>query len=219
LAVGIPPHLALGTNKLQSSFGSLTATIRFARQGLVRTESLLAGILITFVSACLGTICIQHMSSDILKLIMPLMLAGVFLFLIFAPRFGLEDQKPRLGALGFYALFGTLIGFYDGFFGPGTGTFWALSLAFFLGMNLKTATANTKVLNNTSNVASLLFFLLGHQVLFGLGLLMAVGQVLGAMVGARLVIRHGAHFVKIIFLFVVGGTLCKVVWSTFFAAR
>lgn len=217
LAAGLPPHLALGTNKLQSSFGSCTAALHYASEGLVELRETLAGIALTAVGAAVGTLSIQHVSPGILQRAIPMLLLAVFVYVLFSPALGAEDRKARLSRPAFYALFGLSLGFYDGFFGPGTGAFWALAFVAMLGLNLKSATAHTKVMNFTSNIVSLAFFALGGRVVLLPGLAMGVGEVLGALLGSKLVIVRGVRFVRVFFLAVVAATLARVVWMTYFS--
>ena len=173
-------------------------------------------MVLTFIGASAGTIVIQLISSEILKYIIPVMLAVIFVYTLVSPNAGLIDRRARISKNVFNIIFGLLLGFYDGFFGPGTGSFWAIALVFFLGMNLQVATAHTKVLNCVSNIASLIFFLIGGHVLFLLGCLMGLGQMLGASIGSHLVIKRGAKFVRVVFLVVVGATICKLIWTAWF---
>lgn len=213
LAAGLPPHLALGTNKLQSSFGSLSAALQYRQGGLVRFRELLAGIAFTFVGSAAGTMAVQGLRPGLLRLLIPVLLAGVLLWTFVTPELGEHDERPRLKASLFLPLAGLALGFYDGFFGPGTGTFWTLFLVAGLGLNLKTATARTKVLNFTSNVTSLGAFALGGHVLLVPGLVMGSGQYLGARLGSRLVMRRHVRLVRVVFRLVVTATLLKLVWD------
>lgn len=213
LAVGIPPHLALGTNKLQSTFGALTASYHYTKSGLVKPLTIWNGILWTFLGASVGTIVIQLISSEILKYIIPCLLVVIFVYTLISPNAGLLDRHARISKNLFYTIFGLMLGFYDGFFGPGTGSFWALAIVFFLGMNLQSATAHTKILNCVSNAASLIFFLIGGNVLISLGCITGLAQIVGATIGSHLVIKKGARFVRIVFLCVVGATIAKLLWN------
>ena len=203
LSAGLSPQAALGTNKLQAPFGSGSATWHFARAGLINWRELRLGLCITFMASMLGAFTVQQISPDFLRRLIPALLIGIALYTLFQPDFGLRDRKPRLSAHWFAVLFGALIGFYDGFFGPGTGTFWAMAWVALMGFNLTKATAYTKAMNFASNVGSLLIFLLGGQIHFGAGLLMGVGQWTGARLGSRLVIRNGARFIRPVFVTMV----------------
>ena len=127
----------------------------------------------------------------LLKALIPWLLAAIALYMAASPRFGHEDSTPRLQQTVFYPLFGLVIGFYDGFLGPGTGSFWAMAFMVFLGYSLLKATAFTKVMNFTSNISALMIFLAAGQVQVPEGLVMGAGQFFGARTGARLATRRG----------------------------
>lgn len=216
LAVGLPPHLALGTNKLQSSFGSLTSSINYYRGGLVKLKDLGWGILFTAIGAAIGTFSIQQLSQSILQYLIPVLLLVVFLIVLVSKNLGIKDQQEKIRPKLFYLFFGLLIGFYDGFFGPGTGNFWMLAFVFFLGYNMRKATAYTKWMNFTSNIVALTFFAIGGKVLLIPGLIMAGGQLNGAFLGSRLVLRSGAKFIRAIFLLVTAATILRLIYTSFF---
>jgi uncharacterized protein len=216
LAVGFPPHLALGTNKLQASFGSFTAAMNYRRGNMLRFRELTLGIAFTALGAFTGTMTVQVISADSLKHIIPALLVVIFVYMICKPRLG-ETHKPhRMTPWLFYLVFGCLIGFYDGFFGPGTGSIWTIAFVLWLGFDLKKATAHTKALNFTSNIVSLVTFVIGGHVVLFAGLLMGFGQMLGAFLGSHLVLKRGTRFVRIFFLVVVAITIAKLLWSTYF---
>jgi uncharacterized membrane protein YfcA len=214
LSVGIPPHFALGTNKLQSSFGSLIAALNYTRGGLVKLKAVGVGILFTAIGAAVGTVTIQLLSQDLLNIIIPFMLLAVFIFMLFSKNLGNTDRQPKMRKKIYFLIFGLLLGFYDGFFGPGTGSFWILAFVLLLGYNMKKATASTKWLNFTSNIIALLFFTIGGKVLLAPGLIMAVGQFSGAFLGSKLVLRSGVKFVRIFFLIVTAGTILRLIYTT-----
>ena len=215
LAVGIPPHLALGTNKLQSSFGAITATINYWRGGVLRFRDVRNGMLWTALGAVTGAIGVQRLSADLLVTLIPFLLTAIFLYSLFNKKMGQENALPRMKSSLFYFIFGITLGFYDGFFGPGTGSFWTIALASLLGYNLVKATAHTKALNATSNVVSIIAFLSAGNVLMKVGLLMGLAQVVGAMIGSRLVMSSGTKFVRVFFLIVVGVTITKLFWQQY----
>lgn len=212
LAVGLPPHLALGTNKLQSSCGSLTAALSYRRSGLVRFRQIWAGILFTAIGAAIGTTVIQRLSPGFLSWLVPLLLGGIFVYMLLQPKVGETDRRERMRPTSFYAIVGPTNGFYDGFFGPGTGNFWTILMVTLLGYNLKKATAHTKVVNFTSNVVALTTFAIGGKVLLLPGLLMGAGQLVGAALGSRMVVRRHVGFIRTVFLAVVGATILKLLW-------
>lgn len=216
LSAGLPPHLALGTNKLQASFGSFSASFQYWRKGLVRLGDCLWGIAFTLTGAIIGTIVIQSLSSGFLRYLIPIFLSIIFIYTLFSPSFGAIETKPKLGTFPFSILFGLLLGFYDGFFGPGTGSFWTIAYLAVLGFGLRAAVAHTKVMNFTSNIASLLFFFLRGNVLLPIGLLMGLGQFLGAWIGSHLVIHKELKYLRIVFLVVVGATITRLLYVQFF---
>jgi len=196
LWVGIPPLNALATNKLQGCFGTATASVNFWRKGLLPINQLKIPIMMTFLGAIFGTWLVQNVSNDSLNAIIPWLLISFALFFAFSPKANDLDHQARLsiGAFGISAC--SLIGFYDGFFGPGTGSFFMLAVILLLGLNITKATATTKLLNFTSNIASLAFFALGGHVLWLIGLIMGIGQMIGAWLGSQLAVERGAQVIK-----------------------
>ena len=215
LNFGLPPPLALGTNKFQASFGSVSASWHYARRGLVELRSCRLGIILTLVGALAGAAFVQAVNPVALGRVIPVLLAAVIGYLIFQPQIGLEDRAARLPPAVFYAVFGLGLGFYDGFFGPGTGSFWAIAFVLLRGQNLARATGHTKVMNATSNLASLALFAAAGQVYLFAGLAMAAGQVVGARLGAGLVVHRGARFVRPAFLAIAALTIVRLLWLNF----
>jgi len=212
LGVGIPPHVALGTNKFQSIFGTGMATYQYYKNGLFYFKEIWVGLLTTFLGSFIGAIVVQYIAPSFLKEIMPFLLLIILLYSLFSPRLGLIDTHPRISKTLFYVTFGLALGFYDGFFGPGVGSFWLFFLIYFLGFNLVKATAHTKILNLNTNVAALLCFIFNNQVDYKIGLFMAAGQLIGGRLGAHLVMVNGVKLVKPIFLLVVTGTILTLVY-------
>ncbi|WP_375055184.1 TSUP family transporter [Zobellella sp. DQSA1] len=196
LATGMPPTMALATNKLQSSFGAFSATLYYLRRGLIDWRSMKWAVACTFVGSVLGTLLVQRIDASLLQKVLPFLLAAFALYFLFSPRIGDEDRHRRLGMIPFALLVGTGVGFYDGFFGPGTGSFFALGFIALAGFSMARATAHTKLLNFTSNIASLLFFILGGQVAWVVGLSMALGQIVGARLGSKMVVTRGTSIIR-----------------------
>jgi uncharacterized membrane protein YfcA len=193
---GLPPAQALATNKLQASFGSLSASVHFIRAGIVSPGHIVPAILATAVGAGAGAVAIQHLDPAVLRAIVPFLLLGAAVFLLCSPKLGTAARPPRLPPVPYAVLIAPVLGFYDGFFGPGTGSFMVIAQVTLLGLELTRATARTKVLNFTSNAASLVFFLFGGQIQWTVGLAMALGQTIGARLGSKLVIRTDAQVVR-----------------------
>ena len=196
LGTGMSPVQALATNKLQGSFGTTTAALHFLRHGEIDSNGMIFAIFCTFLGAMLGTLAVSHIDSRVLMTFIPVLLIANALYFLFSPRVGDIEKHRRISMGAFSMIFGAGLGFYDGFFGPGTGAFFALAFVSLLGYSLKQATAHSKVLNMTSNLAALLFFTLGGHVVWTIGLMMAAGQVIGASIGAHMVIRRGTALIR-----------------------
>jgi uncharacterized protein len=210
LWTGLPPALALGTNKLQGSFGTLAASWSFWHRGLVEPRAMGPQILCTFLGAVLGTLLVQRLDPGFLARLIPLLLIAFAVYFLTSPRVSDRDAHGRIGPLAFALLVCTPVGFYDGFFGPGTGSFFAMGCVALLGHGLRRATAHTKVLNFTSNLAALGTFVAAGQVEWTLGLVMALGQFTGAWLGAHLAVRHGARLIRPLLALVSVGISLKL---------
>ncbi len=196
LWAGLDPLAALATNKAQGVFGSGAATLHFARLGALDLVRAWPAVVCTFLGASAGTLTVRYLGGESLGRLIPLLLIAFALYFLVSPRVSDLDSHRRMSDLAFALLIGTGVGFYDGFFGPGTGTFFAMGYVALLGYNLRRATAHTKLLNFASNLAALLFFLSGGHVAWALALPMAAGQFIGAWLGAHLVLRHGTWLIR-----------------------
>jgi uncharacterized membrane protein YfcA len=216
LAVGLPPQFALGTNKFQASIGSFTSTAYFVHKGIVRLGEIKWGLLLTALGAVAGSWTVQQIHSELLADVIPFLLLSIAVYSIFSPALGVHDVLPKMSEKQFYATFGFGFGFYDGFFGPGVGTFWAMAFVLLLGYNLMKATAYTKVVNFTSNLVSFFMFWYGGFVLFGSGIAMAIGQMIGSQIGSMLVLKKGTNFIRPIFIAMVLLTTFKLIYDRYF---
>jgi uncharacterized membrane protein YfcA len=213
LSIGLPPQHALGTNKLQASFGSGSASFFYARAGAVDVRDCTRGFLITFIGAAAGTLVVQHLDPLFLKRAIPVLLAIVALYVLLKPNLGSRDLHPRMSRLWFDVIFGLGLGFYDGFLGPGAGTFWTMAFMLALGFNMTRATGYTKIMNFASNLSSLAFFLWAGTVDIVPGLTMGCGQLVGARLGSAIVIRRGTKFIRPVFISVVLLLTLKLVFD------
>ncbi len=164
LGTGISPPQALATNKLQGSFGTTTAALHFLRNGEIERDGIIFAMVCTFIGAALGTVAVSHLDSRILMTLIPILLIASALYFLFSTRVGDVERQRRISMGAFSMTIGAGLGFYDGFFGPGTGAFFALAFVTLLGFSMKKATAHSKVLNMTSNLAALLFFIIGGHL-------------------------------------------------------
>lgn len=196
LAAGLPPAAALATNKLQASGGSFSASLYFVRKKAVDLRTVWKMILGTFSGAMVGTIAVQLIDASIVKSLFPILVLVVGLYFLFSPKLGEKDCHQRLSFTAFALAAAFPIGFYDGFFGPGTGSFLCVAFVTLLGFNLSKATAHAKILNFTSNFTSLIFFILGGEVYWTLGFVMMIGGFLGARLGAKMVLTKGQKLIR-----------------------
>ena len=214
LFAGLPPHFALGTNKLQSACGTAMATRNYHKAGLFEIRPNLPAVGVIFAGAAIGALLIQRFDAHVLNLLVPLLLMAVAIYTVLSPRMDDVESHAWLGKKGYLPVAGG-IGFYDGFFGPGTGQFFATSLVGLRGLGLLRATGLTKLFNLTSNIASILVFALGGQVLWLLGLCMAAGAMAGAWLGSHTAARFGAKVIRPLLVTVSLALTAKLVWSWF----
>lgn len=196
LIAGIPPLQALGTNKLQSLFGSASASIAYARKGHVRLSEQVPMAVMSALGAAGGAILATMIPGDALEAVLPFLLVAIALYFAVKPNLHDDDRHRRITPFLFGLSFVPAIGFYDGVFGPGTGSFFMLSFVTMAGFGVLKATAHTKFLNFGSNFGAFTVFVLNGVVLWKVGLIMGFGQFLGAQVGSRLAMRSGARIIK-----------------------
>lgn len=196
LSAGLSPVAALATNKLQGSIGTAMAALTFWRRGLVSIRALLPAMLLTFAGSLCGALVVKQLDVSLLDIAVPAALIGIALYFLFAPNLSDVDRTARLSFPVFVPVMGFCLGFYDGVFGPGTGSFFAIGFVTLFGLGLTRASGNTKVLNLVSNLAALSIFILAGDVVWPAGLAMAAGQVAGGYLGARTGIRFGAKVIR-----------------------
>ena len=213
LACGFSPQIALGTNKMQSSCGTVLVVWRYAKAEIMKTPWLWLAVIASFLAAMGGACTLGIVSNAFLKKLIPWMLAAVAAYTALNRHFGIHASMAKLTPLVFALLFGSLLGFYDGFFGPGTGSFWTVALVALLGLGLREATGYTKAANLASNLGSLIVFLFNQSVNFPAAGAMIAGQLIGARLGSGMVIRRGAEFIRPVFLCVVFAMTLKLIWD------
>ena len=193
LLLGMNPLVTLGTNKLQSCFGTATSSFNYYKNGLLKEKNIYFLISLSFIGSLIGTLLVSQLSNELLANLIPILLISAAIFLILNKGNRLNISKSLMIAFTPLIL---IIGFYDGFFGPGTGTFFVLTFLIIKQRNLMEATAATKVLNFTSNFASYIVFQTKGFVIIELALIMAIAQIIGAYVGSKLAIKNGEKFVR-----------------------
>lgn len=218
LAAGLPPVNALATNKLQSVFSQIMSTWRYASRGLIEFRSYGPVAVGVFIASALGAFVVQHIETETLKRLIPLLVIGAMLYMLLSPRMTDAETQPRLSKAG-YAPVGAAIGFYDGFFGPGTGSFFTTSLVGLRGLGLIRAAAHTKLFNFASNAGSLVLFLSAGQAIWLVALVMAACAMAGAWIGAHVAMRHGARVIRPLLILASLALTAKLIWDGFFAGR
>lgn len=195
LAVGVPPVAAIATNKLQSAMGTTSAVVAFARRGHINFRRFALPAAGAFIGSIGGAWLLQRISPTILSGVIPMLLVAMAAYFLLAPRMREEDSHHRIGPIALAGVI-AVIGAYDGFFGPGTGSFMTTALVTLGGLGLVRATAQTKYFNLASNLAALTVMIAGGHVLWVAGLAMAVANILGAQLGAHAAMRFGARAVR-----------------------
>jgi len=196
LMAGLSPVAALATNKFQGMTGTCVAAFTFWRNGYVKIRQLLIAITATFAGAFLGTMVVKSIDTGLLQTLVPFAMILIALYFIFAPKLDDMDKISRLDFTIFVPVLGFVIGFYDGIFGPGTGSFFTIAFVTLFGMGIIKATAHTKILNFTSNAASLALFIPSGDVVWQIAIAMALGQVFGGFLGAKTGMRFGGKFIR-----------------------
>lgn len=196
MLAGVPPAQALATNKVQGVFGAATAAISYARSGLVDLRRQKAAAAIAFLAGLAGALLVSRIPTAALAYVLPLVLIAIAGFFALRPNIGDTDRAERMSPRLFLMTVVPAVGFYDGLVGPGTGSFYMIGFVTLAGYGVLKAAAHTKLLNFASNLGGLLAFAAVGQPLWLLGGLMALAQVAGAMLGARLALRVGARVIK-----------------------
>ncbi len=216
LLAGLPPHLASGTNKCGNAFGTFLSTGRFLKKGSVHLPSALAGGAGALAGAWCGSRLNLILPEEFLYYLMLAVVPVMAVFLLFKRDFGAEDRSGRLGKGRLIALalgIGAAVGCYDGFFGPGAGTFLMLAFTGLCRFDLLTASGNTKVANSASNLAALATFALAGQVLWAVGIPAALCGIAGNFVGSGLALKGGAKVIRPMFFVVLALLVARLAWG------
>jgi len=203
LLTHMPIALVFGTNKLQSTIGTATATYKYYKNGLINLKTVYRGLIFGFIGAVCGAILVNHASNQFMQYIVPILMIMVFLFNLVNKKLGVEPGHKKMGEISFFSLFGFILGFYDAFFGPGTGNFWIIAIVYFLGYTFIQASGYAKMLNLKSNLFSLIIFLYYGNVNFTYGIIMTIGSILGGYSGANMAILRGSKLIRPLFMLIV----------------
>ena len=218
LIPGISPVQALATNKMGSIFGTTTSALTYYRRAHpdLRTALPMAGV--ALVGSFGGAVLAVSLPSSVFKPIIVVALIVVAVFTATKPTVGELTKLRHHGRrhYGTAGAIGLVIGFYDGLIGPGTGSFLIISMVTFLGYNFLAASAKAKIVNMATNLGALAFFLPNGALLWGIGLILGLANMVGGYVGARMAVKQGSKFIRVVFLVVVGALICKLgydVWA------
>ena len=209
LAAGIPPVSAIATNKLQSTFGTAGAVLAYARRGHIDFRRFAWPPVGAFLGSAAGAFLLTRIDPAFLSAFLPLLLVAIAIYFLLAPRMNDEDRHSRASPAWLVAA-AVAIGCYDGFFGPGTGSFFTTALVALFGLGLIRAVAHTKLLNLASNLAGLLVLVAGGYVWWMLGFLMALASIIGGQVGARVAMRFGAGIARPLLVIMSLGLTAKL---------
>lgn len=216
----IAPATLFGTNKLASICGTGSAAFSFIRR--VKLQWLLLAVIavFAFISAFVGAACVSMVPTHILRPIVLVMLVVIAIYTFMKKQFGQVhvDQRITPKLLIFAAIGSLAIGFYDGIFGPGTGSFFIFFFIRFLQVDFLHASALSKIGNFMTNLAALSFFIPTGHVMFQLGLLMAIANIAGSLLGVRLALKYGSGFIRILFLILVSILICRLAYQILLAA-
>ena len=218
LIAGLPAHMASGTNKCGNAFGTFLSTGRFLKRGDVHIPSAIAGAIGALAGAWVGARLNLIMPEQMLYYVMLAVVPVMAVFLIFKRDFGQEDRSGELSRgqlMAMAAGIGLVIGGYDGFFGPGAGTFLMLAFTGLCRFDLLTASGNTKVANSASNLASLVTFAIAGKVMWAVGIPAALCGIAGNYLGSSLALKGGARVIRPMFFVVLSLLLARLIYGLF----
>lgn len=196
VSVGMPPVAAFATNKLQSVVGTIIAAITYWRRGFIELPRMLLPMALGFGGGFVGAFAVKQVDTGLLNYLVPVGLLAIAAYFAFAPRLTDADSHARLDAALFVPVMAALVGFYDGLFGPGTGSFLTMGFVALFGFGVTRAAGNTKAINLMSNAGALALFLPAGDVVLPVAAVMIAGQIVGGYLGARTGIRFGARLIK-----------------------
>lgn len=218
IAAGVPPHLALGTNKFASTWASFTSTLKFAKSGKINFKLIKFQIPCTILGAALGVKTVLAIDEKYLQMLIVILVFAVALYTTFKKDFGQVDRFKGLTttntAIGM--VFAFSLGFYDGFFGPGTGSFLIFLFISVFGFDFTSAAGNGKILNFVSNIVSLILFAIGGKIIYLVGIPMAISMIFGAYVGTHIAINNGPKVIKPIFITIALALIVKLIYQAVF---
>jgi len=218
-SIGIPPHTALGTNKFSSCCGTVFSTARYFHAGMIDVPVALWSAIAALLGSWLGARVALLVSAAFLNYMLVILIPALAVLTLVRKDIGQKNHSSRLKLgyrIGLGACAGLIIGFYDGFFGPGTGTFLILIYAVLLKYDFVVANANTKVVNLASNIAALVTFAIAGKILYAIAVPGALCGIAGNLIGSRLVVKKGNRLIRIIFILALLLLLGRIVYDLLF---
>jgi uncharacterized protein len=210
MLAGVSPLNAIATNKVQAAAGSVSATVAFAKKGLIRWKEGRRLICLSAAGGVLGALSVSMINPYWLKAVVPVLLVLVALYFACAPALNNVPRPQRMSMAMLSFTVAPLIGFYDGFFGPGTGSFFLVCFVALCGLGIMNAMGFTKLANASSNLGSLAVFSMSGLIMWPLALTMAVAAFRGAQLGARAAVRVGPALIKPMIILVCLSLACKL---------
>ena len=216
LPASTPPATILGTNKISSVWGTATSSVTYAVKIKLDWSTVAPLVASAAIGSALGAQAAKLLPRDYFTPIVLIALVSVGIYTWRRPQLGLTSHRRHAGRAhyGLTVAIGLVVGAYDGFLGPGTGSFFVILLVGVLGYGFLEASANAKIANLVTNIAAIIVFGLAGSVLWALGLTMGVANLVGGLVGARMAIRHGNVFIRRVFLIVLAGLIVKLAFDT-----
>lgn len=213
MLIGLPPSMVNGTNKFSATCGSFTSSLKFIRNKKADLKILKIALPFTIIGAILGVKTALNIPEEFLKTIFSTLIIFIGIYTYFSKKLGMEENFKGYTKKNYIlvCILATLLGFYDGFFGPGTGTFLTFGIIFIFGFDFTKASGCARIMNFTSNIISLILYALNRRILFKYGIPVAICAILGAKLGTQLALKNGAKFIKPIFIMIALATATKMI--------
>ena len=218
LAGGFPPHLALGNNKFSSAFGTMFATARYLKHGMIDVPVAVCSAVFALAGSYLGTRSVLLLEPTFLNYVLMILIPIITVFTLINKNVGEESEavlKPMKIRLILGSGAGLFIGFYDGFFGPGTGTLLIIFYTILLKYDFVEANGNTKVVNLSSNVASLITFIVFDKIFYAIAVPASIFGIAGNLIGSKLVVKKGVRIIKPVFIIALLILFSKIIYDMF----
>ncbi|MFT5874677.1 MAG: putative membrane protein YfcA [Clostridium sp.] len=217
MLAGLPPHMVLGTNKFSATAGSFTSSLKFIKSGKANFKLLKFLIPCAFLGSMLGVNAVLRVDQKFLNTLVLILIMFIGIYTLFSKSLGLEDKFQGLTKKNviYGAILALSLGFYDGFFGPGTGSFLVFGFINIFGFNFVSSSANARILNFTSGLTALILFALSGKIDYMIGIPVAIFMVLGAKMGTSVALNKGSKLIKPIFVIMSLAVALKMLISLF----